>query len=101
MEVQKELNELMETKEMGCRQCAKVHWLKGGDKNSKFFHTSVNQRRRANYIHSIIDERSVECSTMEEVVSGFTDYFHAIFTTSNLSGIEDYIAGIKKLWMGP
>lgn len=33
---------------------------------------------------------------MEEVVLGFTNYFHAIFTTSNPSRIGDYIARIKK-----
>jgi hypothetical protein len=39
----------------------------------------------------------VKCSTMEEVVSGFTDYFQAIFTTSNSIGIGDFIAALK--WM--
>ena len=40
---------------MGWRERAKEHWL--NDKNSKFFHASVYQQRRANHIHRIIDDK--------------------------------------------
>lgn len=96
VQVQKELNNLLETEELGWRQRAKEHWLKHGYRNSKFFHASVNQRQRANHIHRILDERGVECSTMEEVIAGFTAYFHAIFTTSNPVGIGGFIDGLQQ-----
>jgi hypothetical protein len=39
------------------RQRAKEKWLKNGDKNTKYFHACVNQRRRSNQILQIQNEK--------------------------------------------
>jgi hypothetical protein len=40
----------MEQVNLKWRQWAKEEWLVHGDKNSKYFHASASQRRRANMI---------------------------------------------------
>ncbi|KAF5445848.1 hypothetical protein F2P56_031530 [Juglans regia] len=41
--------------EMKWRQRAKQHWLRNGDKNTRYFHMQANQRRKTNSIKSIAD----------------------------------------------
>lgn len=74
---------------------AKEHWLKHGDRNTKFFHASVNQRHRANMISCVEDEGGAVCSTPEEVARAFTTYFQNMFTTSQPSGISECLAGLQ------
>ena len=37
-------------------QRSRVLWLKCGDRNMKFFHSAVSQRRKRNKVDGIIDE---------------------------------------------
>lgn len=55
-QVQEEVNDLIENEELSVRQIVKEHWLRYGDKKSKFFHACVKQRRRAKEISLIMDE---------------------------------------------
>ena len=41
-----ELNDLLDDEEMYWGQRAKAHWLKEGDKNTKFFHAQASERRK-------------------------------------------------------
>lgn len=90
-----EIDDLMEHEDLRWKQHAKEHWLKNGDKNSNFFHASVNQRRRANQITMILDEGEVMCSTEEEIAQAFTNYFQNLFTSSSPNGIEEFKAGLE------
>ena len=36
------------------RQTAKQHWMKDGDRNTKFFHRVANSRRKFNAIESVV-----------------------------------------------
>ncbi|XP_042972954.1 uncharacterized protein LOC122304756 [Carya illinoinensis] len=100
------------TKEEGCKdivaeedarwkQRAKVHWLTHGDRNTKFYHTCVNQRRKKNSIKQIVDGEGRVLSSKEEVVSGFRHHFNKVYQSSNptkrsiqhcLSGVEHRIS---------
>lgn len=93
--LQQEANGLIEQEEMHWRQWAKEHWLKNGDRNSKFFHASVTQRRRANKISCIEDEAGASCSTSKEIARAFTRYFQNLFNTSQPSGVQDYVADLQ------
>ena len=52
---EKVLDDLHKQEEVCWAQRAKVHWLKHGDLNSKFFHNKANQKQRKNKIYSIHD----------------------------------------------
>ncbi|KAL8091333.1 hypothetical protein AgCh_033807 [Apium graveolens] len=65
------------------KQRAKVHWLKVGDQNSKFFHKSLQARRFKKTILEISDEEG-NVLQGEGMVSHFVDYYR------NLLGKKDY-----------
>lgn len=55
--VKQELHSLIDQEDLVWKQRAKENWLKHGDKNTKYFHVCANQRRRANQISRILDEK--------------------------------------------
>lgn len=62
------------------RQRAKVHWLKEGDRNTKFFHAMATQRKRRNVVRQlendagvVIDDQSGKCEMAKS-------YFTTLFT---------------------
>jgi hypothetical protein len=55
--LQWEINCSLDQEDMKWRQRAKAAWLRLGDRNTKFFHTSANQQRKKNHIFKIQDER--------------------------------------------
>jgi hypothetical protein len=48
--LQNKAHDLMEEEELRWKQRAHEDWLAHGDKNSKFFHACVNQKRRTNQL---------------------------------------------------
>ncbi|KAF5481633.1 hypothetical protein F2P56_002271 [Juglans regia] len=56
-------------------QIVKKKWLKEGDKNSKFFHAVVNQRRRSSVISQMVLENGTVLSSPEAVHAGAVEYF--------------------------
>jgi hypothetical protein len=58
-----ELNLLLEQDDLKWKQMTKVNWLRSEDKNTKFYHTCVNQRRHKNNIENILDGRGRLCIT--------------------------------------
>lgn len=53
--LKRELGLLLEKEDLRWKQRAKKHWLKNGDKNTKFFHACANQKRKKNIIKSVLD----------------------------------------------
>jgi exonuclease III len=86
--LQGEVNELMEEEDLKWRQRANEHWLSMGDKNTKYFHSCVKNRRKNNTINSIVDVEGQQHSTPEAVEDAFINYFKNIFMSSNPSGLS-------------
>ncbi len=73
--LKKEVQNLLSQEERLWRQRAHTGWLKGGDRNTWFFHQQASQRRRRNFISELQDDQGTAHSGDEAVVSLFVDYF--------------------------
>ena len=93
--LREEINTLKEKEECMWKQRSQNAWLKEGDSNTRYFHCRANQRNRHNLVLGIEDE----AGTWEEdeaATSGMVErYFETMFTTSNPSGFEDIINGVR------
>jgi hypothetical protein len=67
------LKKLEEQKELYWKQRAHMHWMKGGDRNTKYFHSVATERRKMNHIKKLRREDNVvvEEEAMKEVASNY------------------------------
>ena len=80
-----EINDLLDDEEMYWGQRAKAHWLKEGDKNTKFFHAQASERRKQNTIVGIWDEQGRWCDDEESIAQAAISYFDNIYSSSHPS----------------
>jgi hypothetical protein len=86
-ELEREHSDLLKKEETMWRQRSRAIWLKDGDKNTKFFHGKVGQRKRTNEIKKIKDENGRWWHGYDNVEHVFSKYYSDMFTTSNPSGM--------------
>jgi hypothetical protein len=73
--LRRELDERDQQEEIMFRQKSRMLWLKEGDKNTKFFHNSLLQRRNQNWIHSLKMEEGVMVERHEDIEQSLINYF--------------------------
>ncbi|XP_027060814.2 uncharacterized protein [Coffea arabica] len=61
-------------------QKARVKWLHSGDRNSKFFHAVVKQRRIQSAIHRIKDSRGAWVNRDEDIANEAIAFFSGLFS---------------------
>ncbi|KAF5446504.1 hypothetical protein F2P56_032128 [Juglans regia] len=86
--LQGEIGEMFEKDDLKWKQRAKLNWYQLGDRNTKFFHSCANQRRRRNAIKIIFDEEDRGLSSPTEMEGVFNGYFQKLFTSSGPSKAE-------------
>ena len=95
--VRRELNGLLDDKEIFWGQRAKVHWLKEGDRNTKFFHAQASERRKQNMITRIWDKFGRWCEDKDSIANATVTYFEDIYSTSNPILIDEVTAAIPTI----
>lgn len=90
-----ELHEAYKEDEAYWCQKSRIQWLKEGDKNTKYFHASTIQRRKANHIGLLEKESGGWCQNGEEVVEEISAFYSNLFTSSDRGGWEDKLDGIS------
>ncbi|CAA0833295.1 Unknown protein, partial [Striga hermonthica] len=63
------------------QQTSRLHWLKHGDSNSKFFHAYTLHRRRMNAITRLINSRGEELTCQKDIQSHIADFYRSLFST--------------------
>lgn len=78
----REVNKLLHKEEVFWRKRSRAIWLMSGDKNTKFFHQRVSQRRQKNHIEGQIDMSGVWHTEEDKVAEIAMDYYKALFSAS-------------------
>lgn len=69
LETSKKLDELLRRQEICWAQRSRIHWLKHGDRNVKFFHSSkASQRIKRNYIQRLKDTKNNWVDEIKDLV---------------------------------
>uniref|UniRef100_A0A2N9G5C3 CCHC-type domain-containing protein n=1 Tax=Fagus sylvatica TaxID=28930 RepID=A0A2N9G5C3_FAGSY len=89
--LRREINMLVEKEETFWRQRSRVSWLKGGDRNTKFFHACASQRKKNNLITGLRDEQGVWQNESATISNIAVDYFHNLFASSNPDCIREVV----------
>ncbi|XP_071923131.1 uncharacterized protein [Coffea arabica] len=90
----KSLKEAYKNEEMYWSQKARVQWLKTGDKNTSFFHATVEGRRKRNRMLEIQRENGTWTKGEKELGAEVADYYKHLFSTSETREIEEVLDGI-------
>ncbi|KAK3204687.1 hypothetical protein Dsin_018733 [Dipteronia sinensis] len=75
----RQLDKLLEEEEIYWRQRSRVEWLKGNDRNIKFFQVKASVRRVQNCISGLFDENGIWCVDKGDVQGITNRYFGRIF----------------------
>ncbi|XP_071905970.1 uncharacterized protein [Coffea arabica] len=75
-----DLSRALALEEQFWRQNAQVRWLQSGDRNSKFFHAVVKQRRVQSAIHRIKNSRGSWVEKDEEIAFEAITFFSDLFS---------------------
>ncbi|KAG7593406.1 Reverse transcriptase domain [Arabidopsis thaliana x Arabidopsis arenosa] len=89
-----ELAEAYREEELYWKQKSRERWLKEGDRNTKFFHGSVQRRRVQNRILSLFDDNNLEQFAEGSKGEIAVAYFRKIFSSSTPEGISEALDGM-------
>ncbi|XP_074291816.1 uncharacterized protein LOC141618621 [Silene latifolia] len=78
-----ELRVLIKARNSYLTQKAKESWVREGDANTSFFHSSIKKRRMRNRVYNVKDMDVNLCSTPEEIKTAFEKYYLKLLGTSN------------------
>ncbi|PKA46297.1 hypothetical protein AXF42_Ash021732 [Apostasia shenzhenica] len=83
--MESELDRLLALEEYYWKQCSRVEWLKGGNKNTKLFHEKASNRRRKNSIFGILRGDGRWVTSKEKITNEIFISFANAFTSSKPS----------------
>ncbi|XP_059439185.1 uncharacterized protein LOC132171798 [Corylus avellana] len=86
----------MEQEEVHWQQRSRVEWLRNGDKNTKFFHASANQRRNSNKIRLVHDMEGNPRESQEDIGKAFVEYFTTLFSTGQPRRMEECLEFMER-----
>lgn len=92
-ELRKHLQRLLSQDDAYWHQCAKAHWYKDGDRNTKFFHASAIAWKKVNRITSLDDDVGNKVTSEQGLQEVVRNYFENIFQQqdSDFSSVIDVI----------
>ena len=76
-----ELHSLMLNEESFYRQKSRLQWIQEGDMNTKFFHSMVAAKQKANSITALTDEQGNKLSTYAQISQEAVSFFKKLLGT--------------------
>lgn len=70
------------------RQRPRLEWLSAGDKNTRFFHLRVSQRRKKNMIRALANSLGVLCDDPGELKNMVSEFYECLHTTEGVACME-------------
>ena len=89
LELKWKLCEAYREEELFWKQKSRTIWLREGDRNTKFFHAKIKQRRARNRITKLMDSLGNWVESEEGIEALASEYFANLFATSNPSDCEE------------
>uniref|UniRef100_A0A803Q7D4 Reverse transcriptase zinc-binding domain-containing protein n=1 Tax=Cannabis sativa TaxID=3483 RepID=A0A803Q7D4_CANSA len=86
LDAKKILDDLLEKEELYWQQRARVDWLKGGDANTKFFHSRAKARYNNNKIKSLLSSDGRILRSEADFAAEASSFFSNLFTTAGEDG---------------
>ena len=86
--------ELNHREEIMWKQRSKITWLTEGDRNTRFFHLRVSQRRRRNYISKLKNQDGQFTDNQVKMGVMATDFYRTLYTsegTVNMNLVLDTV----------
>ncbi|CAL9233523.1 unnamed protein product, partial [Arabidopsis halleri] len=90
-----ELTRACHEEEIYWKQKSKEKWLKEGDRNTRFFHGSVQRRRVRNKILSLITDNGIEQFSEGSKGDIAVKYFRKMFTSSHPKAATNVLSGME------
>ncbi|KAF5477350.1 hypothetical protein F2P56_003999 [Juglans regia] len=82
-QLQKDIDFLLDQEDIKWKQRAKKHWLEKGDRNTKFYHACVNQRKKKNSIQKVVTADGMLLTEPGEILLGFGQHFSQVFLSTH------------------
>lgn len=83
-----EINGLLVAEEKLWHQRSQSHWIKSGDRNTRYFHSRASHRFRHNCIHGLRNSNGEICIGNENVAALLVEYYMGLFTSANPCEID-------------
>ena len=71
--------------------------MKGGDRNTKFFHDCSTQRKRKNFIQGLRDGNGVWQENEEVFSALLIDFYSQLFTSSTPQDLDYILDGVEAM----
>jgi hypothetical protein len=92
--LQREIDDLLEFEDVKWKQRAKQHWLRNGDRNTAFYHSWVQHRRKVNRIRRVTDEQGRTWRKNKDIGRVFTKFYEGLFTSQGTDRKEECISWV-------
>ena len=92
--LKKEISNLLVREEQMWKQRSQALWLKESDNNTKYFHSRASHWFRRNRVDTFEDLSGELCTDEDGISHILVNYYQHLFNTSNLSRMEDVVAGV-------
>ncbi|XP_071926918.1 uncharacterized protein [Coffea arabica] len=93
-ELKSQLSKSYKEEELYWSQKSRSKWLKEGDRNTVFFHSTVMAKKRRNTISTLQKNDGTWCKDEQEIEEELSEYYKDLFTTTSPDNFEDILTEI-------